>query len=894
MADKDPVAVPLGGSTRLIADRGLGYEKFPAEKILYIYDKKGNVIGVSCGRFDELPEDVLYLDQPETKAEYRKKLERQYAVLYAGLITYHYTSTSCLLKAAASLNQLLMLFLANPNERRVPIVAGTLLDVYGEIETRTKKPYQFNITLNDDMFKPLPEQILSQFPLSQYKIWKEISKRKIIASVKNKKPAKDDGLIPLVEKADRPVDAKELDKALETATANIKVAAELAQIPPGDTPEVNLYKANLTKITLDDVYNQTKFRNRSGDWKLSELVEVIYYSSYLTIVLDKEGEPFEANGIYGLFRYGMMPQSKKFQTTRFIPPPGNYVSLGPMAGQQFMFKGAIVQKLPIQYNGILGYQERDVTGQWAPDYQEEANQVLGRNKVYMGALIAKNAFSPKDIGITDMIGGLPDVVEDTIPFFLIVVKKKIKGWYENYEDLLKEIVTEVLKNIIIQMLKELAIKYIIKKIGKKVIPVVNAIMAVKDVVDTVRGLDTERDTIAINCVRLYMKGGSQDDKTLSAKILANIMGDEFENEIKAAIIKHASNLGLKLVNKVKGKLSKPESTPSSAESSKALPQPEPEQVPAADVASKPQDKKPNATDTDAIAAGWKAFHETRMEQEKEKERATDHKVTDRPEEVKTGNDAGQKKVHTEEEGKKPEATKPALKAEEKYSEEDRELINRTEKNEESKGAEKKAPPKKGSGGDAGGKKGAGKNSGRQSEDGEEKGKNKNQDKGKKKEKEDGEGSAKSSNVPVKPYPALDVFTNTTQSKFRRKLVAFFKNNPNHPLKAIYNSTTKRLQPSTQKGMDTFYWEEHPEAVQAGHVRSKFTGATDQVIIMTASENQSYSRDMESKGVSINGGFKVAIIEGLPISVVSAQHLISYGKLKQEDLDNAQIVNVNDL
>jgi DNA polymerase III gamma/tau subunit len=871
MSNKNSDTTLTGANARQTFDKGLGYEKMAKEKI-FIYDRKGKVQGVTCDRYNQLPEDILTLDTKESRGHLKNELERQLQVLNAGLISLHYTSTSCLLKAAGSFNQLLLLYIQLQDEKRTRYVSETLLDIFAEVEKRTRKPYQFQILLNQDMFRPLPPEILNQYPLNKYSIWKESSKRKITSVSKGKKTVKEDGLIPIVEKKEKPVDQKDLDNAIEAATANIKIASELAKVAPGDTPLLNQYLANLTKISLEDVYKQTKFRLNIGDWKLSDLVEITYFASAMTLVLDKNGEPIDGNGIYGLFRYGMILPSRKFKTVRFIPPPGKYVSLGPMAGQQFMFEGGIIRKLPIQYNGILGYQEIDVTGQWVPDYQEQANEVLGRNKVYMGSLVIDSAFSPKDISITSMISNLPDVVEDTMPYFFILIKKKAKNWFENYEDLLKEIAEEVLKNIIIETLKQLAIKYVVKKIGKKIIPVINAIAAAKDAVDAISGKDTERDTIAINCVRLYMKGLRQDDRTLAVKILANIMGDEFENEIKSAIIKHASSIGLKMVNRVTDR-SKPAPVPTSAEPPKALPEPAKEPASTPPVSTATQDKKPG--DTDVINQGWKAFHETRKEQEDQ--RGTEKKGTTRPEEVKT-EDPGQKKVHHEEEEKKSKVQKPAAKQQEKHSDEDRELVNRTENKEEHKGGEKKEPPKKGEGENTSPRKGD----------------NKKPVKGSKEEEEKENESGKSSNTPVKSYPPLEVFTNTTQSKFRRKLVAFFKRNPNHPLKEIYNSTTKRLQPSTRKGMDTFYWEEHPEAVQAGHVRSKHTGTPDQVIIMTAAENQSYSNTIESKGASIKGGFKVAIIEGLPISVQSAKHLISYGKLKQSDLDNATIVDVDDL
>ena len=894
MSQPDTDSTLTNTNARLTYDKGLDYEKLATEQILYLYDK-GRIAGFACDRFNLLSDYVLDLDKPETKAHYTKELERQYQVLYSGLIGLPSTSTTCLLKAATSFQQLLILHLSDPQEYKTIQIAETLLEIFGEVEKRTKKPYQYRMVFDEkDRFKPLPQKILAEFPLSQHAMWKHISQRKRPAAARSKNPVKGQGLIPIVEKEDRPVDEKAMDNAIEAALSNIKIKKELASIPPGDSPLVTNYLENLKRLNLEDVYKQTgvSIRNRA-DFKLSEMVSYIYYASFITLVLDKNGDPVDGNGVHGLFRYGMILYSRKHKTVKFIPPQGKYVSLGPLPGQQFSIDGGIIKKMSIDYQGILAYQEVDVTGQWEPDYQKEANERFSKNGEYIGSLVVSSAYSPKDIGVSDMVFALPEIVEATMPYFFIVIRKKIKSWFENYEDLLKEIAKEVLKNLIVETLKDLAVRYVVKKIGKKVIPVVNVVAGIKDVVDTIRGIDTERDTIAINCVRLYMKGIEQDDQTLSVKILANIMGDEFENEIKGAIIKHATKQGLKIVNKVKGSVSKPDPAPKPVEQPKALPEPEPTPAPA--VTAKPTDQKAGSTDSNVISSGWKAFHETHNDQQKARgtdkktnleDRSTDKKENIRPDEVKTPKEEPKKTPPSKEEENKPEEQKTIPTSEEKNSQTDRMLVNRTEGDPHREETHKERDDQKSQ------KKEAGKKSdkGREKEDKRDK---KKQGKGGK-EKEEEKESGKSSNTPVVFYPALEVFTHTTQRKFREGLVTIFKNNPNHPLIAIYNNTTKRLQPSTKKGMDTFYWEEHPEAIQAGHVTSKKTGARDQVVIMTASENQKYNNTIETKGASIGGGFKVAIIEGLPISVTSAEHLISYGKLKQEDLDNATIVNVNDL
>ena len=433
MPNTNPDSTSTNVGSHLTHDKGLGYDEYPAEQIKYIYYisyDKLKVAGTRCEGFDVLPKDVWDLDTPETKAQFKTEVEKRFQTLRAEIFWLRNISTSCLLKASVAFNQLLLIFRSLPDEKNTYAVADTLVGIFNEVEKRTKAPYQFSLDFNKGLFKPLPQKLLTEFPLDQSGIWKQQCQRRRPIAGRGKKAINGGGLIPLVEKDESPVDWKDLDIALEVAEANVRITQELANTPPGDTPRLNDYKENLKKLTLVDVFKQTgvTIKNRA-DWRLSQLVEVIYYVSCKTLVLDKNGEPFDGNGIHGLFPYSMILNSKKHETVRFIPPKGRYVSLGPLADQQFSITGGIVRKLPIEYQGILAYQELDVTGQWEPDYQVEANKVLSRNTVYMGSLVVESAFAPKNISLTSMVTILPTIVEETMPYFYRVVSKKIESWF---------------------------------------------------------------------------------------------------------------------------------------------------------------------------------------------------------------------------------------------------------------------------------------------------------------------------------------------------------------------------------------------------------------------------------------------------------------------------------
>ena len=117
------------------------------------------------------------------------------------------------------------------------------------------------------------------------------------------------------------------------------------------------------------MFQQTKvsIRNRA-DWKLSGLVDIIFYASAITLVLDQQGQPFEASGVYGFFRYGMLLPSKKFKT-------GNSPSAaGPVRERQagvptertILVAGRTVSELPTSYSGILAYRRSTSPGSGLP------------------------------------------------------------------------------------------------------------------------------------------------------------------------------------------------------------------------------------------------------------------------------------------------------------------------------------------------------------------------------------------------------------------------------------------------------------------------------------------------------------------------------------------------
>ena len=83
--------------------------------------------GVGCDRFPPLAESELSFDTPAAARHLRNELERQFQVLRAPLLLgMRVESTTCLLKAAASFHQLLLLSILAQEEAKAVDVAQTL------------------------------------------------------------------------------------------------------------------------------------------------------------------------------------------------------------------------------------------------------------------------------------------------------------------------------------------------------------------------------------------------------------------------------------------------------------------------------------------------------------------------------------------------------------------------------------------------------------------------------------------------------------------------------------------------------------------------------------------------------------------------------------------------
>ncbi len=108
---------------------------------------------------------------------------------------------------------------------------------------------------------------------------------------------------------------------------------------------------------------------------------------------------------------------------------------------------------------------------------------------------------------------------------------------------------------------------------------------------------------------------------------------------------------------------------------------------------------------------------------------------------------------------------------------------------------------------------------------------------------------------------------------------------NHPLDFLITSEERLRKSLGKRTID--YLKDHPEIVEAGHVKSKLTGDGNPLVIMTAYVNQSLKRDVEGRGLGAYIDLEYALdIGGVLVEQKSANAWVAKGLLDQSIVDNA--------
>ena len=273
-----------------------------------------------------------------------------------------------------------------------------------------------------------------------------------------------------------------LNQAAARFEAN-KAAADASQ-PYSRTPLVNNAIRQLSSYTLADLRTATSAKLQSPweDDKLIEHTNVILYHSVVTMVLDKAGNPFDLRYTpdrRGLLDYAVLVPEPGSQMRRALPNPGGVtVSVQRYGDTTFRIENDKISK--VLFGGVGSFREvgYGYTGKHA--LQETVEQFLKGAGGYIASVSAEAAFNPAEADLSRINLRLYDLAEAATPHVINEMKARLKNVVENWQEILEQGVWEAIKNVVIDEIRDRIQKYVIKKIGESIVPVVNAAFALYD------------------------------------------------------------------------------------------------------------------------------------------------------------------------------------------------------------------------------------------------------------------------------------------------------------------------------------------------------------------------------------------------------------------------------
>lgn len=376
-----------------------------------------------------------------------------------------------------------------------------------------------------------------------------------------------------------PVDAQTLDATLDEAIARTSATRIVTDAVPSHTgtPLVSKVITALSQRTFRDLATAagTEMRWPWEDDKLIKHTPVILYHSAYTVALDPTGKPLDRK----IADYGLCLENPKRTMHRLLPPPGwVLVNVGGY-GNTFRFHAGKVISVDCTMGAITEYGH--------PHPFQQAVQYYLNAGGFVAAVTAEAAVTPAEVTLGRIVSRLPDLAEAAIPHIVEECLTRAKATFENWQDQALQLIREAIRDAVIEAIRNRVIWYVVKKIGKRILPVVNVVSTVVDVATA----ESERLRYAVRCGWFAVMGTAEDTE-IAARVLAKVIADEFEEQAIAAIVKNAAKAGVPLVKRKapKGAATKgnPKAKPAQAE---AKPQPVAERTPpppAANTAAGPQ------------------------------------------------------------------------------------------------------------------------------------------------------------------------------------------------------------------------------------------------------------------------------------------------------------------
>jgi hypothetical protein len=383
----------------------------------------------------------------------------------------------------------------------------------------------------------------------------------------------------------KPVEARALDAAIDMALKRYDAATK-APAPFTTTPLVANAIRQLSGCTLADLRVTTGAQLRSAyeDDKLIDHTEILLYHSVFTVVLDRAGKPFDLRvdeAHAGRLDYALLLPPPGSQMRRSLPPPGGVnVSVQRSGDGQFRIEeGKIVKKLE---GGVGGFAEVGYGYTGKHDLQVVIEEFLQNRKGYVASVSAEAAFIPVEITLGQSYLRLSDLAEAATPYVVNELLARAEKLILNWRDYATSVIEEAIKQIIIDQVRSRIRDYLIKKIGQRIVPVVNAAFATYDLLSADQ--ERMRSRYAMACAVLAIKGQTDEDTVLSAKVISKVLADVFEDKVIQKLIEHAAKAGTKLVVRKHGDVLADHIEPKSQPDPESAPKPvqiSPKSAPAA-------------------------------------------------------------------------------------------------------------------------------------------------------------------------------------------------------------------------------------------------------------------------------------------------------------------------
>lgn len=616
-------ASPVNPASRMLHNRSVPVQ-LPIEQ-LFTMDIVSNTPKFACADFSLFKGD---LHKPSTL-----DLERQYRSLYAAIIWMKQSSTGCLLQAALAFNQLMVLcFNANQTDKALTI-ASTLVDIYNEIEKRTRQPYQYKLVAST-LYRALDKRLLSVFPLSEVPKWRMI--------IKNPKAIKKNKISTRSQDEVNEVKGASLtEEQYQSSRSELeKVLDNLEKDGPRyylfGSPLVSQVKSNLSKFTVEtlvkQILEQRKAEGKSdsifekdaqvmiqryGSYKLIEVTDLIIYHSVYSVTLDKKGDPVEIMYNQRICKSAESPilypsNDIPLDLKRSFPPDqATYISMAQMAGWGFRIQNNNIQQTLGQMIGGFYFSENAQTAEYP--YQNELQAWLKHNSsVVIAAVTSPTALQRKELTMDAFLETLPVLLVASIPYVIEKIKKKITSpeLLQQLAGIAKEVIIDELKGLIAVKVKN----YLVKKLGSKIVPLLNLASTVSDVVS---GAEERKQTrIIIACLRLAIQGGSEDDMSISANIMGDVITDKFSDAIiekLTAVVKNKAGELIRPENKtgetVTGNITADHSQPTNLTDQTSSSQQLNNAQPNINTGIKPP-PTPSGQQPDPYAEAWNVFRDT--------------------------------------------------------------------------------------------------------------------------------------------------------------------------------------------------------------------------------------------------------------------------------------------